>query len=362
MPKEIITEGKAQIEVDTADIVSKDLEVFYNPDMVLNRDISIAVLRTQFDKPICIALPLAGTGVRGVRILKEIPELVKKIEMNDASPEATKLIKENLERNGLEENETIRISQKDACLFLEDSDGFDYIDIDPFGSPNQFLDTAIRKLSRKGILAVTATDTAALAGTYPTTCKRKYWSTSAITPHKHEMGLRILARKVMLLGIHHNKVLKPVLSYHYKHYYRIIFECIKSKEQAAKLLDSLQAFVNYDKVTADISVTKNPDESKTWCGPLYEGELHDKEFLEKLLTNYKHKVIEKAKEELNVVGSYDTHQVSQKNDLRLVPLDDIIRKLQEKKFEASRCATNLHAVKTTASFQKLIEVMKELNA
>ncbi|MCU0373510.1 MAG: ATP-binding protein, partial [Ignavibacteria bacterium] len=42
--------------------------------------------------------------------------------------------------------------------------GFDYIDIDPFGSPCPFLDAAIKRLSRGGILAVTATDTSALAG------------------------------------------------------------------------------------------------------------------------------------------------------------------------------------------------------
>ena len=55
-----------------------------------------------------------------------------------------------------------------------ESAGFDYIEIDPFGSPTDFLESSIVRLSRRGILAVTATDTAPLCGTYPNTCKRKY--------------------------------------------------------------------------------------------------------------------------------------------------------------------------------------------
>ena len=37
---------------------------------------------------------------------------------------------------------------------------FQWIDLDPFGSPVGFLDTAIQSISRSGVLEVTATDTA----------------------------------------------------------------------------------------------------------------------------------------------------------------------------------------------------------
>lgn len=362
MSKKLITEGKASIEVDTADIVSKDLEVFYNPDMVLNRDMTLAVLQTHFDSPVCMALPLAGSGVRAVRILKEVPHLVKKLLINDCSPEAVQLIHENLKRNSKSaDGEKIIVSEHDACFALENSVGFDYIDIDPFGSPNQFLDTAIRKLSRNGLLAVTATDTAALAGTYPTTCKRKYWAKSCVTPLKHEMGIRILARKVMLLGMHHNKVLVPLLSYHDKHYYRIFFKCVKSKENASQLLDELDKFMNYDKESGNYEIAKQHDEEALWCGPIYTGQLHDKEFLSQLKNNFEHKIVNLALEEIHDVGSYDTHQIAQKNNLDLVPLDALVEKLKEQKFEASRCTTNLHAIKTTASFEIIVESMKELS-
>ena len=174
------------------------------------------------------------------------------------------------------------------------------------------------------------------------------------------MGIRILARKVMLLGMQQNKVLVPLLSYHYKHYYRIIFKAIKSKEQSSKLLNNLQSFVNYDKETANFSIDKTFDESKIWCGPLYDGPLYDKELLEKVSKIYSHKIITQAKDEITVLGSYDTHQLSQKNKLSLVSHESIINKLKEKEFEASRDSINLHAIKTNAPFNIIIESMKEI--
>ena len=39
---------------------------------------------------------------------------------------------------------------------------FQWIDVDPFGSPITFIDGALQALGRVGVLEVTATDTAAL--------------------------------------------------------------------------------------------------------------------------------------------------------------------------------------------------------
>ena len=51
---------------------------------------------------------------------------------------------------------------------------FDYIDIDPFGSPVGFVDSAMRSIKNGGVVACTATDTAALCGVYPRVCQRRY--------------------------------------------------------------------------------------------------------------------------------------------------------------------------------------------
>ena len=51
---------------------------------------------------------------------------------------------------------------------------YDYVDLDPFGTPVEFIPAALQALKRNGILAITATDTAPLAGTQAKKCVRRY--------------------------------------------------------------------------------------------------------------------------------------------------------------------------------------------
>lgn len=209
MYKQII-EGKAVVKVPKEEKISKELPVFYNPVMKLNRDISVLILQNVVNKKMQIGLPLSGTGVRGVRLLKELNKSkIKEVCFNDVNPKAVKIIKQNLKLNKVRG----KVFSKDANLFLLESHGFDYIDIDPFGSPNFLLDSAVKRLSRGGILAVTATDAGGLAGSFPKACLRKYWAKSVRNSTMHENGLRILIRKVQLIGAEHDKALIPIFSY-----------------------------------------------------------------------------------------------------------------------------------------------------
>jgi tRNA (guanine26-N2/guanine27-N2)-dimethyltransferase len=145
-------------------------------------------------------------------------DITKYIYLNDYDKTAVKNIQKNIKLNKVDKN-NIHISNKDANLFLLESKGFDYIDLDPFGSPNPFLDSSIQRMSRNGILAVTATDTAALTGTYPSTTRWKYWATNYLCPEKHELALRILIRKIQLIGTQYERALIPLFSYTKEHYY-----------------------------------------------------------------------------------------------------------------------------------------------
>src|SRR3989344_5609944 len=160
----IITEGSIKLKVPKADKVSKEMGVFYNPVMSLNRDISVLLLNSTNKNNLQIADPLAASGIRSIRFLKELNKnKIKKIYINDNNKEAFKSIKYNLALNKIQhKNNKIKLFNDDANLFLIKSTGFDYIDVDPFGTPNPFLDAACKRLAREGIMAVTATDTSAL--------------------------------------------------------------------------------------------------------------------------------------------------------------------------------------------------------
>lgn len=64
---------------------------------------------------------------------------------------------------------------------------FDVIDLDPYGCPSRFLDAAVQSIQDGGLLLVTATDMAVLAGNSPETCYSKYGAVSLRIKSCHEM-------------------------------------------------------------------------------------------------------------------------------------------------------------------------------
>ncbi|MEK6939204.1 MAG: hypothetical protein AABX31_00600, partial [Nanoarchaeota archaeon] len=181
----IITEGSCKIKVELPPKdVHAQMEVFYNPVMASNRNIAILLLNSIENEKMNIASPLAGSGIRELRFLKELkPEKVQNIFVNDLKENFPKVFAENVMLNSLtkEQKGKLSIHNEDANLFLlnqvkhcRESAGklrfqipalcdageagkekastdafcfsarkegefcgyFDYIDIDPFGSPN----------------------------------------------------------------------------------------------------------------------------------------------------------------------------------------------------------------------------------
>jgi tRNA (guanine26-N2/guanine27-N2)-dimethyltransferase len=332
-----ITEGKVKINVYKGK-VSKKLPVFYNPAMELNRTTSVVLLNSINKKNMQIALPLAASGVRGIRFLKELKkEKIKSLDMNDYSNEALILIKQNLKLNKIN-TKKVNLHNKDANIFLLESNGFDYIDIDPFGTPNPFLDAAVKRIARDGILAVTATDTSALAGTYPKACKRKYWAKPLRNELKHEIGLRILIRKVQLIGAQYDKSLIPIFSYSKEHYMRVFFKCDKGKKKVDELIKKHDF---YEK-----------------AGPMWLGQLWDKKLAEKMYKQEKSEFLRTIRDEskIDVVGFYDIHALCKKYKIKQIPkFDVLVRRIKKAGYKVSRTHFKPEGLKSSIPLQKLLQ-------
>jgi tRNA (guanine26-N2/guanine27-N2)-dimethyltransferase len=340
----MITEGKVKLNITPEKIVSKKMETFYNPVMKLNRDISILLLNEINKKNMQIALPLAGSGIRGIRFLKEVKKSkIKYVEFNDLNKNAIKSIKENLKLNKIKNK--LKISNQDANLFLLESKGFDYIDIDPFGSPNFLLNNAILRLSRQGILAVTATDTGCLSGSFPKACKRKYWASPLRTETMHEIGLRILIRKIQLIGAQFDKALTPIFAYSKDHYFRVFLQCKKGKEKADGIIKQ-QNFFNQ-------------------AGPMWLGQLWDTKLVNKMKKNNK---IEENKKFLNLIeqeskidtiGFYDITRLGKKYKLKSLPKQqDLIKKIKKKGFKVSETHFRENSIRTNIEEKELIKILQ----
>lgn len=315
------------------------MRVFYNPIMVSNRNLSILLLNQIVNTNMKIADPLAGSGIRSLRFLKELKkEKVDKIIVNDAKENFPKYFKDQLTANKIKKTEKIILQNQDANLFLLNETGFDYIDIDPFGSPNPFLSASIARISRDGILAITATDTAALTGTYPKVTTRKYWATSLKNYLMHETGLRILIRKIQLIGIQFDKAFTPILSYHKDHYFRIYFHAEKGKEKCDSLIKQHQYFLhcqsclNY-KTSMYNKETCNCKKDFQFAGPLWTGQLHDKSLITSMEKNNPYpeeqKFLNQLAEEsiIGRAGFYDLHEIARKLKKEPPKMEIILKKI-----------------------------------
>jgi len=354
-----IKEASAVIEAPIQKVVDKKMPVFYNPVMKLNRDISIMVLNSYDLNDMKIGLPLAGSGIRGIRFIREVDKgKICEIHINDIKNDFKKYMKKIQKMNYVDkfiDEKNIFIHNKDANVFLIENKPFDYIDIDPFGTPNPFLDSAVRSLRSDGILAVTATDTSALCGSYPKACRRKYWAEPLRNELMHEIGLRILIRKVQLMGTNQQRALIPILSYSKDHYMRIFFRFDKGKENMDKVLNQHDYFESDGKK----------------YGPMWIGNLNDLKFLKKVIKEterdefYDSRSIKLVKtlfeeQKISGFGFYDVHKIAKEIKTSIPKYEYIMDELKKKGFEVSRVHFTDTGLKTTAKKEDIIKIMKKL--
>jgi tRNA (guanine26-N2/guanine27-N2)-dimethyltransferase len=253
--------------------------------MAVNRDITVLLLRALGDRGMTIADPLAGSGVRTLRLLKELPpSMIAAIHANDANPLFPQTLRKNAAANRISLKKCV-ITTRDANIMLRGCGGFDVIDIDPFGSPAPFLDSACMHLGRGGVLALTATDTAALSGTSPAACRRKYWATPLRNHLKHEIGMRILARKAQLVAAQYEKALVPIYCHAAEHYMRVVLMALKSKAAVEEVMAG-HGYVACDEKTGAFVIRDHnkPQGNESVAGPLWTGRLWDPELADGMLT------------------------------------------------------------------------------
>ncbi len=158
--------------------------------MAGDRDLAVAVVRARFPDPVARAWEmLAATGVRGLRLLREGGGIASLLA-TEAHPAAFAVLAANA---GAFPAVTVR--QDDARRRPPEAP-FDYVDLDPYGSPLPFLDTAAAATADGGLLAVTATDLMVLAGVQPGACERRYGARPVRGRLGPEGGLRILLARV----------------------------------------------------------------------------------------------------------------------------------------------------------------------
>ena len=377
-----IEEGLTKIEFPEFEKVSSQAPVFYNPHMELNRDLSILaiqVFQKEQNREINICDLFGGSGIRGVRYKNEI-DGVGTVCINDISETANHYEQHNIELNNLDD---IEVHQHDASMFLRMKRGeFDVIDIDPFGTPSPFLDSAGYCSRRDSLLCVTATDTSALCGTYPEPCIRKYNSKPYKSEYCHETGIRILAGFVALTLSKYAKFIEVKMSHSTEHYMRLYLEIKKGSRKTDASLKNI-GYISHCKNCLHRQTSNglaSPieeicpvcGEKLIHAGPLWLGDIQNKEFIEKMIEETNHKKINTEKEALKLLNSclaesdapatfFDVHSICKSLKISAPKLDLIFDELKRQGFEAIKTHYNPLGIKSDANIRDIQKILQKFN-
>jgi tRNA (guanine26-N2/guanine27-N2)-dimethyltransferase len=356
-------EGKIAISAPEGRIY--DASVFYNSEGELNRDISVSafqVMQKEFEGKMTICDAMSATGIRGIRYAKEISK-VGKVFLNDRSDSSVKLIKKNVKENKVLGK--CVVSRDDASMFLR-KNIFVAIDLDPFGSPSMFMDSAAKSVYHRGFLAVTATDQSALAGTYPESCFRKYGIKTMKTEFYNELGIRVLISFIISSLARYDKAFVPVMSFTDQHYYRV-FGRIERAGRISELLKSFR-YVSYCSCgNRDVGIKQKCICGKDFrvFGPVYLGSMSDRKFCHDVLDDIAKRDFRMKKEEMKLLGFlieeaempalyFDLHNIAKATRKNPQKIDDVIRKLLAKGFKVSRTHFSPTAIKTDAKYEEIL--------
>jgi tRNA (guanine26-N2/guanine27-N2)-dimethyltransferase len=394
-PTETIKEGKVKVVVPRlsayvkkpSDYAPSKAPVFYNPVMELNRDLAVLALQAHqklLGREVSVSEPLTGCGLRGARFAVEV-EGVRKVIVNDIKPEAAEVAGFNAELNGVEDR--VEVANEDANLFLSRHAAprkrFDYVDVDPFGPPVPYMDSAIRSLRNGGLLALTATDMAPLCGVHPRACLRKYGGVPLRTEYCHELAVRLVSGCLTMMTAKHEIGAEVLFNHSNDHYVRVYAAvhygakvADKSVQQMGYILHCFSCF-HRETVSGITSPLKHVCPScgakLSVAGPLWLGRIADKNFCSLMEKGVEGGSLRQEKRILKTISLvhdeaeapvtyYAVDKICDKLNLPVPPQKKVLDKLKEEGFQAVLTHFNSRGFRTDAPASVVKEIVTKLTA
>jgi len=359
--------------------VSKD--VFYNPKMRFCRSMSslaLGAIGEMCPDKLEVVDAFTASGIRGIRYAKENRN-VKKLTFLDIDKSAIALAKKNAKTNKLKRTSSI-CANISKVAFVNVAD---FLEIDPFGTPSPYLADSMRFFNPKktAFLSVTATDVAVLCGGKLAACMKNYQAKPLNSSITHEIGLRIMMRRMVDVAAEFNLGLEPLISFSDQHYLKSIVRLTRSAEKAFEA-QSKTGFISFCGKCGWRGSGRFPPPSCPFCGapsgkdgidyagPLWLGELHDADILDKmvLLNNARDYA---DKERLGgfiallqgEVGLpqyyYNMHELSRLQGIQPVKkMADALKSITDTGFIARRTHFSPVSIKTDAPYDIVLKAMR----
>lgn len=263
-------------------------------------------------KPPRVLEALSASGLRALRYAREVEGLgqIVALDNDKASVEACR---RNIKFNGSVAISKVESNLADARVYmLTHPKEFEVVDLDPYGSPSVFLDSAIQSVVDGGMLMCTATDMAVLCGGNAEVCYSKYGSIPLKAKYCHEKSLRILLASIESHANRYKRYIVPVLSVRIDFYIRVfvrIYSSASTMKETPLKLSYVYQCVGCDSFHLQPlgrAVSKNnnmkyypgygpvvPQEC-TDCGkrfnmggPIWSAPIHDQEWVTSILSDVK---------------------------------------------------------------------------
>jgi len=394
-PTEVVKEGSVNIVVPKLEVYKKEAweyapskaPVFFNPAMELNRDLAVLALQAyqrMAGREFSVCEPLAGCGVRGIRFAMEV-EGVRKIVLGDLNPKAVELAQLNVKRNKL--TKRVLVMREDANLLLSryaaPRKRFDFIDIDPFGSPAPYMDSSVRALRDGGFLALTATDMAPLCGVHPLAGVRKYGGKPLRTEYCHELAVRLLIGCLAMTAAKHEVGIEVMFSHSTNHYVRVYAFVQHGARKADNSIQEMGYVFHcfaclhreiFKGIASPLKRKCNECGSMlSVAGPLWLGRISDEKFCASMKREVAGRNLKQEREIIRLLSLiqneaegpatyYVTDKVCDKLNLSTPPLIKVINELKREGFQAILTHFNRKGFRTETSARVIREIITKLVA
>jgi tRNA (guanine26-N2/guanine27-N2)-dimethyltransferase len=357
-----VSEGKAKVYTGKG--------VFYNPKMSELRNLSVIFLRAISTKHKRVLDSTAATGIRAIRYAKEAG--AKDVTLLDINKTAANLARKNVKLNKLKFKVIGDGLQEYANV---GQNRFDIIDHDPFGSPAPNI-FDLMKLSVNGtVLMLTATDTAVLCGAHPGACIKMYGSKPLHNEMCKEVGIRILLNYTARMASQFNFGIVPLVSISDMHYMRIFIMLDHGAEKAVESMKTggigtfcakcYEFRVKKGLAPLIADTCPNCGSKVESFGPLWLGELYDKELLKRMLDiapeGNSRKMIQLLYDELDVPLFYSVPRLTKHLGLTSTSHYAVMQRLEKLGAQVTRTQFDPTAFKTDATSSEVINAVKSLN-
>jgi len=372
------TEGKARFQVG---------HTFYRSASQVVRDLGVlaAKIYRQDTGSLRVLDAMAGCGVRSLRYWLESG--ADSIWANEGNPDNSDILRENL-YEAIAQG-ACQLTHLDARRVFFDcynqSNYYDVVDVDCFGSAVPYLSTSLWATKINGLLYITSTDGRTATGHLPEKSVRVYGACARSHPAAQEQALRLLIGSTLQQAATKGLGIQPIFALFAGQTYRVMLRLLPSES----LTPENYGFLGYCHHCGDYQTVTwrqlgrvtcpHDGEPLTLSGPIWLGSLHDRPFLLKMQAlaqekaqataqataqeNHWLKRIELLKilmEEAELPPYFYTlGEIGRRGKMDIPKRDRLIQGLQQQGYQATATHINPEGIKTDANLTTCIEIARD---